>query len=182
MALRVGRDRDLEIADALEARDQLGRGLVAVGVGLVGRAGPGVRVTAQRHDVAHARLPIVLGDGVDLGPARRDAGEVRGGTDRRLVDDALQHRVGALAGVAAGAVSHRDEMRVERRQPLTDSHSVASISGVDGGKNSNETLKRGRDPRLRRCVATDCIRRFPRATAEAGRFACGDPDPSKARR
>ena len=35
----------------------------------------------------------------------------------RLREDALDGRVGALAGRAAGAVGHRDEIRLQRREP-----------------------------------------------------------------
>src|SRR5579862_282740 len=45
-----------------------------------------------------------------------DAGEMRGGLERRLVDDALDCGVGALARAAAGAVGDGDKGRLERLQ------------------------------------------------------------------
>ncbi len=84
----------------------------------VSRAGAAQRVAAQRHDVAHAGVVIIAHDGVDFLARRGDAGEMRGRRQRRLVEDALDGGVRALARRAAGAVGHRDEIRRQRRQPL----------------------------------------------------------------
>ena len=55
---------------------------------------------------------IVADHRIDLGARRRDAGEMRRRRQRGLGEDALDRRVGALARRAAGAVGHRDEIRV----------------------------------------------------------------------
>ena len=117
MLLRIGRDRDLEIGDALDAGDEIGGVAIAVGMRRVALADAAERIAAQRHDVAHARRHIGCDHLVDLGAGRRHAGEMRGGRERRLGEDALDRRVGALAGRAAGAVGDRDEVRRERREP-----------------------------------------------------------------
>ncbi len=107
--LRIGGDRDLEIRDALEPGDQVGRVGVALrmrGVALAGR-----RVAPQRHDVAHAGVPVLPRDVVHLSAAGADAGEVRGRRQRRLRHDAADGRVGARLRAAAGAVGDGDEPR-----------------------------------------------------------------------
>ena len=62
-------------------------------------------------------VAIVADHVVDLLAGRGDAGEMRGRRQRGLGQDALDGRVGALARRAAGAVGHRDEIGLERRQP-----------------------------------------------------------------
>jgi len=76
------------------------------------------RIAAQRDDVAHARLPIGLGDLGDLGAARIDAGEVRGRHQLGLAHQPRDRVVGAVPRRPAGAVGDRDEARRERRQRL----------------------------------------------------------------
>jgi hypothetical protein len=79
---------------------------------------PSGRIAAQGHDVAHARLPVLARDRVDLVGRRPDAGQVRGRLQHRLGPDARHGRVRAVARRAAGAVGYRHEAGVERRQRL----------------------------------------------------------------
>jgi len=60
----------------------------------------------------------MLGDGIDLGAAGADAGEMRRRLERRLAANAGHGRMGALARRAAGAVGHRDEARRQPFEPL----------------------------------------------------------------
>ncbi len=66
MAFGIGRDRDLEISEALEASDQCCRIGVAFGMWPEALTDTALRIAAQRHDVAHADIPIRAGDFVDL--------------------------------------------------------------------------------------------------------------------
>ena len=75
-------------------------------------------IAAQRHDVADADLVIAVDDVVDLAARGADAGQMRGRRQLGFVQDAGDGGMGALAGRAAGAVGHRDEVGRERRQPL----------------------------------------------------------------
>ena len=61
----IGGDRNFERRDRLQAGDQLGGIGIAAGMRreLGARLG---RIAAQRDDVAHAELPIIPGDRVDL--------------------------------------------------------------------------------------------------------------------
>ena len=85
---------------------------------LVGRVEAGRRVAAQRHDMAHARVVIGAERPADFVLRRADAGQMRGGLHRRFAHEPRDGRVRALAGRAAGAVGDRDEVRVERLEPL----------------------------------------------------------------
>ncbi len=115
--LGIGRDRNVERRDALEAVDQLGGIGVAVRMRCVSSARFG-RVAAQGDDVPHAKVPIIAGDCVDFVPRRSDAGQVRGGRERGFLEYPLDRRVRAVAGRAAGSVGHRHEPRLERRERL----------------------------------------------------------------
>ena len=68
--------------------------------------------------MADADVPIVADDSVDFFPRGGDAGQMRGGLDRGLVDDPRHRRMGALAGRATGAISHRDKTWTQRREPF----------------------------------------------------------------
>ena len=74
------------------------------------------RIPAQRHDMPHARLPVLLGDFSDLGLAGTDAGQVRGRHQFGFAHDPLNRRMGALAGRAACTIGHRDEARRQGSQ------------------------------------------------------------------
>ena len=69
--LRIGGDGDLEIADRLDAGDEIAGLLVSAGMRLIGRADAAGRIAAQRHDMAHARVPIGAHDVVDFLVASR---------------------------------------------------------------------------------------------------------------
>jgi hypothetical protein len=97
MAFGIGRDRNLERRDGLEARHQLRRAGIALRVRLIRRAGHR-RIAAQGNDVADARRPIFGGDGVHLPTAGADAGEVSGGVQTGFTLDPHHCGVGTLAG------------------------------------------------------------------------------------
>ena len=156
MLFRIGRDRDLEIADGAQARDQIGGIGVAAGRRRIAPAEAALRIAAQGDDMAHADLPIAARDLVDLVARGADAGEMRGGLDRGLAQDARDGGMGALAGRAAGAIGHGDEIRAQRRETSIASHRVASISGGFGGKNSKETSMGLWCPRLRLTLGASC--------------------------
>ena len=66
MHFGIGRDRDVEVGDALEARHEIEGVGIAAGMGTVGglaRRG----IAAQGHDVADARRPVIARDVIDLG-------------------------------------------------------------------------------------------------------------------
>ena len=119
MLFRIGRDRDLDIGiTLLDAGDEIGRALIAVGMGLVGGADAGGGIAAQRHDMADADLVIARHHVVDLAPGRADAGQMRGRGQAGLFQDAGNGGMGALPRRSAGAIGHRDEVGAERRQPV----------------------------------------------------------------
>ena len=66
MALRVGRNRDLEVAKFLDAAHQVGGVAVAVGMWVETRADAARRIAAQRHDVADSSGGEILHHRVDL--------------------------------------------------------------------------------------------------------------------
>src|SRR3546814_15483324 len=79
-----------------------------------------MRISDWSSDVCSSdltRFPVLVGDLVDLARAGGDAGQVRGGRQARLVNETSHGRMRALAGRAAGAVSHRHEARVQPRKP-----------------------------------------------------------------
>ena len=119
MLFRIGRNRDLDVAMLLlDAGDEFGGGLIAIGMGRVGRADAAGRIAAQRHDVADADVVIAADDVVDLAARSSDAGQMRGRQQVGLVEDAGDGGMGALPRRSAGAVGDRDEVGRQRRQPL----------------------------------------------------------------
>ena len=118
MFLRISRHGDLEIADALDAGDQIGGVLVAARMRRVFAAGAAYRIAAQCHDVAHAGVAIIAHDAVDFLARRGDAGQMRRRRQRGFRQDALDRRVRAFARRTAGAVGDGDEIRRQRRQSL----------------------------------------------------------------
>ncbi len=116
--LRIGGNRDFEIAYGAQARHQIGRMGVAARRRRIGRSQPPLRIAAQRHDMAHAGVPIAARDFIHLFARRADAGEMRSRLDRGFADDAGDRRVGAFPGGAAGAISDGDEFRLQRREAL----------------------------------------------------------------
>ena len=116
MLFRIARNRNLEIRDALQTCDEIGRIHVAARMGLVFGACALGRIAAQGHDVTYALIPVRSGDGVDLFFGCIDAGQMRGRLQRRLTDQASDSRVRAFARRAAGAVRDRDEFRATAAQ------------------------------------------------------------------
>ena len=70
MLLGIAGHRDLEVADLLEAGDEIGRVDVAAGMRLYVVPTPAGGIAAQGHDVADARVPVVARHLVDLGLGR----------------------------------------------------------------------------------------------------------------
>ena len=118
MLLGIGRDRHLEIADPPDAGNEVGGILVSARMRRVGRADAAGRIAAQRHDMRDADVAIIAHHRIDFLARGVDAGQMRRRHKRGLVEHALDGRVRALAGRAAGAVGHRHEMRRQRRKPL----------------------------------------------------------------
>ncbi|MGY4367588.1 hypothetical protein ACVW1A_003653 [Bradyrhizobium sp. LB1.3] len=117
--LGVRRDRHFDVGVTLldAGHERIGR-LVAVGMAGIGRADAACGIAAQADDVADADLVIAVDDLVDLAARGADAGQMRGRQQRGFLQDTRDGRVGALTGRATGAISHRDEFRVERGQPV----------------------------------------------------------------
>lgn len=107
VGLGVGGDADIKIRDFHEARDQF----IGIGVAIfhVGARGIGRHIAAQGHNIAHASGPVFTGDGVNLGAAGIDAGEMRRRGEIRLAPDAGDGGMGALTRGAACAIRHRDK-------------------------------------------------------------------------
>ena len=77
MFFRIGRDRDFEVGDALDAGDEIGGVAIAARMRRVALADAANGIAAQRHDVAHAGLRIGVDHRVDVGAGRGDAGQMR---------------------------------------------------------------------------------------------------------
>ena len=83
-----------------------------------GRADAARRIAAQSDDVAHADVPIAADHIVDFLARRRDASEMRGRLHIGFAGDARDDGVRAFARGAAGAIGHRNEFRMQRREAL----------------------------------------------------------------
>jgi hypothetical protein len=81
---------------------------------------------------------------------------MRGGHQIGLGENALDRRVRALS-VEPRLVGHRYEYRAKRGK-AADGATSPSISGVRGGKNSNETLSPGFAPSSKRRLAAKALR------------------------
>ena len=117
MYLRISSDGDVERRDFLQARDQVRSVAISLRMGLVLRSCLR-RVTAERDDVANAQLPIFTRNLVDLVAARRDSANMRGGRERRFLEDALDSRVGSLARRSARAIRDRHKARLQGLESL----------------------------------------------------------------
>src|SRR4029453_16437590 len=109
MTLRVAGDRNLEIADPLQAADQVCGIGVAAGMGSIAAAGAAHRVTAQGDDVVDAARLIAARDLVDLCLGRLHAGKMCRRHEAGFAGQARHGGVRAFAGGAARAVGYRDE-------------------------------------------------------------------------
>ena len=113
MPLGEGRDADLLEPALAQQRDEIG-GMRDLGAA---RLDAGRQVAAQRDDVRDARLAVAVCELCDLRARAAHAGEVRG--RREPLPREVEHRLhGALAGRAARAEGHADELRLERPQQL----------------------------------------------------------------
>src|SRR6478672_7878110 len=66
----------------------------------------------------HPGIPIGARHVVDLVTCRRDACEMRGGSQRRFLDDPFDGRMSTFPRRSAGAVGDRNEARAERLESL----------------------------------------------------------------
>ena len=138
MHFGIGRDRDLEVGDALQRRDEIGGIGKTVRLRLI-RPAALRRIAAQRDDMANAVGPIGARDLDEFLARRADAGEMRRAGERRLALDAVHDMVRALASRAVRAVGDRDEAGSSGASRCTEAHSVSAIWASLGGKNSNDT-------------------------------------------
>ena len=81
-------------------------------------------IAAEGDDVAHAHIPVLIGDFVDVITRRVDAGEMRGWYEGAFVENPFDRSMGTFAGAATGAVGHRDELRAEWFESL---HGVPKV-------------------------------------------------------
>src|SRR5271169_3143042 len=117
MGFGIGGNANLEIADVFEAGDEIGGVVIPPRLrrkSLSANRG----VAAQSDDVANPRLPVIPCNGIDLGPGRGNAGQMRGGIERGLVADAADRSMGTLTCRSAGAVGDRDKARRQWFEPL----------------------------------------------------------------
>jgi hypothetical protein len=117
MHFGVSRDRDVEVCNFPQSRDEIGRICITAGRRQVFPAAGG-RITAQRHEVANAHIPVFARNIVDLLPARINAGQVRSDGEVRFINDALDDVMGAFSRRSIRPVGHGDEVRRERLKPL----------------------------------------------------------------
>ena len=66
----------------------------------------------DRHNMAHAGIPVFFRDLIHLGAGRADAGQVGGRREVCFLDNAADSIKRALAGAAAGAIGHGHKVRV----------------------------------------------------------------------
>ena len=117
MLLGIAGNRYFEGRDCLDAAREIGGIDVAAGSRGVAGADAAGGIAAERHDMAHADVPIVADDRVDLFPRRVNACQMSCWLELRLLQHARDGCVRALAGRAAGAVGDRDEGGIERLEP-----------------------------------------------------------------
>ena len=70
----------------------------------------GRRIASQRHDVLHARLPVILGNRQHLVLGRANTGQMPGRSQVRLLGDTPDRVMGSFPGGAPGAVGNRYEV------------------------------------------------------------------------
>src|SRR5436853_165946 len=85
----------IQAGSAVQACDQVGGVVIAAGMRRI-PATTERRVAPERHDMANARLPVMLRHAIDLSARGPDTGEVRRRLERRLPADAHDGCVGAL--------------------------------------------------------------------------------------
>src|SRR5690606_31447819 len=87
----VGGDRNVGVAAAADAGDQLGGTAVALGMRNERRGDALGRIAAQGDDARDAGTPVTVDDGVAVVPRGADAGEVGRRIDPGLGLDAAHH-------------------------------------------------------------------------------------------
>ena len=141
----VCRDRHLEAVG--DGGDQIGRAVVAVGVGCVGGVDARRRIAAQGHDLGDAELLVALDHRVHVVDRLPDAREVRG-----HLDAAREHGVdrpeAAVAVGAAGAVGDRHVHGVGGTQPLGR---VGELGEPVGGLRGEDLERHGEWEGAHRC-------------------------------
>ncbi len=97
MNFRIGRDRNVERRNRLQAANQLN--CVAIACGMRSILGAGSGESPRSATILRTpRVPIIPGDSVDLILACTDAGQMRGGGERGFPKNPLDRVVGPLAG------------------------------------------------------------------------------------
>ena len=130
MAFGIGGNADLEGRDLADSAHQV-RGIsIAIGMRRESLSDASRRIATQRNDMADAGCPIVSRHRIDLGAARTDTGEVRGGRKCRFIVKAAHRIDRALARRPPGAIGHRNELRRDGLQ-LADG-APKSIAGFTG--------------------------------------------------
>uniref|UniRef100_A0A0N4ZXP4 EF-hand domain-containing protein n=1 Tax=Parastrongyloides trichosuri TaxID=131310 RepID=A0A0N4ZXP4_PARTI len=186
---RIGADRDLKPADAGDGGGQFGGVGVAVCARRIGAADARRtgRVAAQGDDVIDADGLISFDDFIDLVAAGLDAGQVGGGAQGRVTDDALDGAVGSASGPSRcpdrpRAQTGRTRLRVPPPPPRRSRRHRGCASGPTGARSARNNGRRrwrapcaprpdgdGRPrPRRRPAGPARC-----RSTAATGRRATG---------
>ena len=116
MHFGVGGHGDFKIVSVAQPRNQFCRPGITLRMGYETATIGRWWITAQRHNMAHARLPVLVRDFCDVILARRHAGQVRGGHQIGFLDDPADCGVGPFARRPTRAVCHRDKAGAERGQ------------------------------------------------------------------
>jgi hypothetical protein len=143
MTLGERRHPDAEVPHLMDETHELLRVVEPLLVRLPGGGGSARRVTAQREDVADARILEVRDDLAYLVPSGAGAGEVGDRGDGRLLGDALHDAQGAVTGGPAGSIGDVDERRAEGLE-LTDGLPQRHLTLV--GLRWEELEREGRAP------------------------------------
>ena len=119
MLLRIGRHADFHVrVITLDARNEIGGLMIAIRMRSVLRADAAGGIAAQRDDVADADIVIARDHIVNVGLRCGHTGEVRGRGQLGLAENARDGRMRALTSRSTRSVSHRHEVRCQRREPV----------------------------------------------------------------
>ena len=116
MRLGISAHAELEVELLAQPFDEVGGIRKAAGMRLVCGTDTGNRITTQRDEMAHAGVPVLTRHLDDLVARGTDAGEMCGGAQRGVGEQAAHGGVRPLTRRAAGAVGHGNEVRGERCQ------------------------------------------------------------------
>ena len=114
MALRIGADRHLEVADLADAAHQVGGIAIAFRMRHEAGADAARRIAPEGHDVVDAGIAELADHRVDFVLAGADAGEVGCRFQARFPGDSRHGRQRAVASGAARAIGDRDEGGMHR--------------------------------------------------------------------